>query len=222
MSPTAEEDGGVIAAVTLYENDFEGATNEEPERREGLPNFIHALPGRLNDYFGPPAVPKIGPPKFFNENINLETVFVTNSISLDNGQPYQDPTGTGGDFAIGFQNIFDDDQMAISIDLGGRCGVEVSFDATPLYFINWTGIRRPYADAAFTVSVLDDPNAVAALDGALLDSDTGFCPRGSDQITFNWTRHTLTLDASGSTNGIVSIRFGVTSGNYAVLDNIVI
>jgi hypothetical protein len=90
-------------------------------------------------------------------------------------------------------------------------------------FTDTFGIGMP----AFLLLLYDSPGGVFSLASlgsfALLDTVmiTGNSPAVSP-FDFNWSDHVVALNASGSSDGNVSIVFDLTAGGYAAFDNIVI
>jgi hypothetical protein len=70
------------------------------------------------------------------------------------------------------------------------------------------------------VSLLDSPGGVFAFNQTVLDSDTITGTAAPDQWTFDWTTGVVALDASGSTDGTVSIVFDLLQSGYGAFDNL--
>jgi hypothetical protein len=70
------------------------------------------------------------------------------------------------------------------------------------------------------VSLLDSPGGVFSFADPVLDSGTITGEMAADQWTFNWTAGVVSLDASGATDGNVSILFDLTQSGYGALDDL--
>ena len=77
------------------------------------------------------------------------------------------------------------------------------------------------ADAVLTINLIDDPTATVPVTGTVLDTASISAPKSGDEITFQWTRQTVILDALGS-DGQIAVNFDGTAGNYIVFDNLLI
>jgi hypothetical protein len=79
--------------------------------------------------------------------------------------------------------------------------------------------------ASFDVLLFDNPTGSASLsgNGTVLASERITAPPSSARNVFNWSEHTLALDASGSTNGNVTVRIDLVASaansRYAGMDN---
>eukprot|EP00977_Amphora_coffeiformis_P009220 scaffold2102_cov161-Amphora_coffeaeformis.AAC.4 len=88
-----------------------------------------------------------------------------------------------------------DDLLALGFDLQGRQFIEISIDVSPIgLFSTNSGLVWPNVNS--TLRMRSNPWSV------------------------NWTRHTLLLDGSESTNGRVSIMWDFVDAGYALLDNL--
>lgn len=198
LSPTLAH----AQSVVLYTNDFE-APNVPIEINCG-----NSLDNRGIDFL-------YGEPGFvYNQQNTVEAVVLADSSGL-----YADPQGNGGAHSLGMLATTQNDKLGLAFDSQGRAFVNVGLD---LSSIDVSGCGGPFGVAApmMQISLLDSPGGVFAFDQTVLDSDTITGTTAPDQWTFDWTSGVVVLDASGSTDGNVSIVFDLLEGGYAAFDNL--
>ena len=77
----------------------------------------------------------------------------------------------------------------------------------------------PGAVPTFEFTLFDNPSGATGLgSGAILDSLLA-SGTASARDVFDWTNVLLALDATGNTNGNVTLRIDLLNGGYAALDN---
>lgn len=189
-------------SVVLYTNDFES------------PNVPVAIDcGNSLDTRGIEFL--YGAPGFTYNQVNtVEAV-----VHADTQGLYDDPEGNGGSISIGMLASFQDDKLALTFDRQGRSFVNVGLD---LSSIDVAGCGGPFGVAApvMRVSLLDSPGGVFSFDQTVLDTDTVTGAAAPDQWTFHWSYGVVSLDASGATDGNVSVLFDLLESPYAVFDNL--
>jgi hypothetical protein len=189
-------------SVVLYTNDFE------------TPNVPIAIDcGNSLDTRGIDFL--YGAPGFvFNQQFTVEAV-----VHADNAALYSDPQGNGGAFSLGMLSAFQDDKLALTFDSLGRNFVNVGLD---LSSIDVSACGGPFGVAVpvMQISLLDSPGGVFAFGQTVLDTGMVTGTAAPDQWTFDWTTGVVSLDASGATDGQVSILFDLTQSGYAAFDNL--
>jgi hypothetical protein len=189
-------------SVVLYTNDFE---------TPNVPIVIDC--GNSLDTRGIEFL--YGAPGFvFNQQNTVEAV-----VHADNSASYSDPQGNGGAYSLGMLSAFQDDKLALTFDSQGRNFVNVGLD---LSSIDVNGCGGPFGVAVpvMQISLLDSPGGVFAFGQTVLDTGMITGTAAPDAWTFDWTTGVVSLDASGATDGQVSILFDLTQSGYAAFDNL--
>ncbi|KAA3623922.1 MAG: HYR domain-containing protein, partial [Bacteroidetes bacterium] len=194
-------------AVTLYDNDF----NTPNIAVIDLPGGYEDLSSQsVNDLFGPG----------WQQIYTVETILINGPVNR-----YTDPTGQGGDYAIGMLTSAQNDKVSLTFDVQGKDYLNVKFDLSAIdLFVNGNqqfGVATPI----MRVSLYDSPagNFNISSPGTLLDQKdlTGTAP-GPHPSIFNWITVVAGMDASGSADGNVSIVFDLIQSGYASFDNLII
>lgn len=196
------------AATVLYDQDFEspvGFVNDG-----GDVNIFRTV----NDLYG-------GQPAgfAFGQANTVETLLVTGTQAFGTG--YSDPSGTGGNYALGMLSGVQNDLLGLSFDIGALQFLNFRLDISSIDLSVFGGpfVLLDGLAPVFEFSLYDNPTGVVGLGGgALLDSAqaTG---TASARSVFDWTSVALGLDATGNTNGNVTLRIDLLSGGYASMDN---
>jgi hypothetical protein len=189
-------------SVVLYTNDFE-SPNVPIEVSCG-----NSLDTRTIDFL-------YGAPGFVFHQINT-----VEAVSLDDpGGLYSNPSGQGGAYALGMLSTAQDDMLALTFDAQGRAFVNVGLD---LSSIDVSGCGGPFGVDVpiMKVSLLDSPGGTFDFNQTVLGSDTITGVAAPDQWTFAWTTGIVSLDATGATDGHVSIVFDLLQSGYAAFDNL--
>ncbi len=191
--------------IVLYDNDFE-TPNQPIVRNCGF--ALDQTP--INTLFGTPQ-------GLFQQTFTVEAVLVTDASGT-----YSDPSGTGGNYAIGMLASTQDDRLGLTFDLQGRKFLNVSLDISSID-VNGCGGPFGVADPIYRLTLYDDPGGSGGLGtGTLLDQQEITGPQGADQWTFNWTHHVVALDGSAATSGTVRLEWDLTQSGYAAFDNLII
>lgn len=188
--------------ITLYENDFEKPNVPVSVTCGNSLDQDHGI----NDTYGTADYS-------FIEKYTVETVVLHDPAHKYSGQ------GTkNGDYAIGMLGVKQDDRLAFRFDLQGQKFVNVAMDVSS---IDVDGCGGPFGveTPRFSVSIID-ANGELDWDETKLDEKTLEGEASPDAWTFHWTRGTVALDASKSTDGSVILVFDLLSDGYAVLDNL--
>jgi hypothetical protein len=76
---------------------------------------------------------------------------------------------------------------------------------------------------SFRLSLFDNPSGATGLGaGTLLSSADINGISSPNKAIFDWTNHIVALDATGNTNGNVTVRIDLLTSGYASMDNFVI
>jgi hypothetical protein len=213
MAFTALGAGGAGAApILLFEQDFEspsGILIGNACCTDISQQFVNTLFGTA-----------------FQQAFTVETIAIHGPSGL-----YSDPGGEGGNYALGLLSSVQNDMLSLTFDTMGLMFLNMGWTISPIAadqprdppFTDSFGTTTP----TFALSLYDSPGGVFNLASlgsfTLLDtaSVTGNAA-AANPFAFNWSSHIVALDASGSTDGNVSIVFDLTAGGYAGFDNIVI
>lgn len=204
------------AATLLYQQDFE---NPASFRNDGVDTNIYKT---VNDNYGNQPVGFQ-----FAQQYTVETLNVTGSDrgtgSAAWGTGWSDPSGTGGNFAVGMLSDGQNDLLGLSFDVGALPYFNVSMDVSSIDLSGWGGPFVPAGEApVFRFSLFDNPSGGASTgSGSLLDSYdfTGVASAGN---VFDWRKASFGLSTAGNTNGNVTFQIDMLSGGYGALDNFVL
>lgn len=195
--------------VTLYQNDFESPN---------VPTVLacgYALDTRtINTLYG-------GVAGNFSQINTVETVLINEPAAFGAPQEYSDPEGKGGNYSIGMLSTFQNDRLSLTFDGQGLPFINVGMDISS---IDVWGCGGPFGVAApsYQISLLDSPGGVFNWNNTLLDQVTITGEAAPDQWTFHWTNHVAALDASGSTDGNISVVWDLVQSGYGAFDNLII
>jgi len=195
--------------ITLYQNDFE---------TPNVPAVVacgYAIDTRtINTLYG-------GQGGDFAQINTVETVLINEPAAFGAPQEYSDPEGKGGNYAIGMLSSLQNDRLALTFDGQGLPFVNVGLDISSIDV--WgcggpVGVRAP----SYNIRLLDSPGGVFNWSDTVLDEVTIIGETAPDQWTFHWTNHVVALDASGSTDGNISIVWDLVQSGYGAFDNLII
>ncbi len=206
--------GGREAATAvggiLYQNDFES------------PNGFVDNTGRdvslqsVNSLYGQPGF-------LFQQIFTVETLEINGTAAFGGG--YQDPSGTGGNYAIGMLSHVQNDHLSLTFDAGTNAFLNFGIDVS---HIDLDGVGGPFGPEpgiapVFDFRLYDSPSGSFNISspGTLLDS-AQITGTSSARNTFDWTSHVLGLSTARSTDGNVSLVVDLVQGGYAAFDNLVV
>jgi len=158
-----------------------------------------------------------------------QQIFTVETL-LNNGPDnlYTDPTGQGGNYSLGILSTIQDDRLSLTFNVQNKNFLNVKMDLSAIdiigcapYTNNGVGTTTPIMRLRLYNSPGGSFNINAP--GTLLDQEdvTGLVP-GATPFTYNWKEVLAGLDASGSTDGNVTIMFDLIQGGYAAFDNLLI
>lgn len=195
------------ATVTLYDQDFENPAAFVNDGGDvNIRNPVNTLYGNQ-------------PPGFsFAQANTVETLLITGNQAFGHG--YSDPSGKGGNYALGMLSSVQNDLLGLSFNVGSNPFMNVRLDISSIDLSVFSGpFVTPGAVPTFEFTLYDNPGGLAGLGtGNILDTlqATG---TASAQDVFDWTEVSLPLDTTGNTNGNVTLRIDLLDGGYAALDN---
>lgn len=165
----------------------------------------------------------------FAQTNTVETLNITGSQrgggSAAFGNGWNDPTGRGGNFAIGMLSDVEDDRLGLAFNVGALPFFNTAIDLSAIDLSAWGAPFLPPGGSTpvFRFSLYDNPTGTSGIGGGLLlDSFefTGIASTARD--TFNWSRAIFGLSTAGNTNGNVIFQIDMLSGGYGALDNMVL
>jgi len=157
----------------------------------------------------------------FAQQWTVETLRVGGSQAWG-GAGFQDPQGRAGNYVVGMLSSANDDRLGLSFNIGAYKFFNFQLDVSSIDLDFWGGPFVPTGGLApaFRLSLYDNPTGVANVGTAtLLDSVDITGALSSAPNVFNWTNHIVGLDATGNTNGNVTVVIDELVGGYAALDN---
>ena len=203
------------ATVVLYDQDF-----ENPQNFNGTSDVDGQA---VNNNYGNQPVGFT-----FGNTFTVETINVTDSENPGNPRQFQGIGGyTGdlaqsGDFVIGMLSTAQNDLLGLTFDALTFDFLNVQIDLTNLDLDCCGG---PFHSGNFDTtpdfqfSLYEDAGGNGVGTGTLLDQ-TVFSPNASARNVIDFSTFTFGLDASGSTDGIVTLQIDLLSGGYAAFDNL--
>jgi MYXO-CTERM domain-containing protein len=203
------------ASVILYTQNFENP-NPGSFVNDGfdvnIRNPINAL------YGGQPAGFQ------FAQAFTVETLLVGGSQAWNNpSNPtggFQDPQGKAGRHVVSMLSLRESDLLGLSFNVGSFKFLNLQLDISSIDLNSWGG---PFFDGnapTFEFTLFDNPSSgVTTGSGTVLDSAQITGTIAANQWTFDWTNHIVALDATGNTNGNVTLRIDLLAGGYAAMDN---
>jgi hypothetical protein len=196
------------ATVVLYDQDFES------------PNGFVNDGGDVNIFRTVNQLYGNQPPGFtFAQNFTVETLLITGNQAFGTG--YSDPSGKGGNYALGLLSDVQNDLLGLSFNVGANRFLNVRLDISSIDLSVFSGPFVPVSGLApvFEFTLFDNPSGTTGLGGGTILDTLQATGTSSARTVFEWTEVVLPLDASGSTNGNVTLRIDLLSGGYAAMDN---
>ena len=161
------------------------------------------------------------PPGFtFTEQFTVDALLITGDRAFGTG--YSDPSGIGGNYAIGMLSDLQNDLLGLSFDVEDNDFLNVSLDISSIDLDSFGGPFLPPDGTVpvFEFTLFDNPTGTPGLGSGTVLSSLQATGTQSARNVFDWTDVLLALDASGSTNGNVILRIDLLSGGYAAFDNL--
>ena len=198
------------AATILYEQDFENPAAFVNDGGDvNLRNPVNTLYGNQPLGFT------------FAQTFTVETLLITGNQAF--GVGYSDPSGKGGNYTLGMQSRDQDDKLGLSFDIGNNDFLNISLDISSIDLSVFNGPFVPTgAEPVFKFTLFDNPSGGTGIGSGTVLSTLQATGTASEQTVFDWTKVLLPLDATGNTNGNVTLQIDLLSGGYAALDNFLI
>ena len=196
------------AASVLYNQNFESPTGFVNDG--GDVNIFRTV----NQLYGNQ------PPGFtFAQDFTVETLLITGTQAF--GAGYSDPSGIGGNYALGLLSNSQNDLLELSFNLNENRFLNFRLNISSIDLSVFGGPFVPISGAApvFEFTLFDNPSGAPGLGGGTVLDSLQATGTASVPSVFNWTEVLLPLDAEGSTNGNVTLRIDLLSGGYAAMDN---
>ena len=200
------------AATILYQQNFEnpvGFVNEGGDIN--ITRTVNQLYGNQ-------------PPGFlFAQPFTTETLLVGGNQAF--GVGYKDPQNVAGSYVVAMLSSAQNDLLALSFNVGTNQFLNFKLDISSIDLDRFGGPFVPAGGLApiFRISLYDNPGGGVGLgSGAPLSFVDITGTATAFKNIFDWTNHTVALDASGATNGNVILQIDELQGGYAAFDNFVI
>ena len=201
------------ASVTLYDQDFESPNNP--------PGFVNGFGSgykdlsqqQVNDLYG-------GQPAGFSfaQAFTVETALLTGTLAFGTG--YSDPSGIGGNYAIGMLSSTQNDLLGLSFNVGSFDFFNFTVDISSL---GLDGPGGPFTNAQsppeFQFTLYDNPTGTTGTGSGTILDQASLLGTASAIDTLDWTNGLFAFDSSAATNGNVTLQIDLLSGGYAVMDN---
>jgi hypothetical protein len=159
----------------------------------------------------------------FAQTNTVETLLVGGTQAWNTG--FLDPQARAGKYVVGMLSDRQNDLLGLSFNVGAYRFLNLQMDISSIDLDRWGGAFVPSGGLApiFRVSLYDNPGGGTGVGGGTLLSSVDVTGTLSAlKNTFDWSNHTVALDATGNTNGNVILQIDELVGGYAALDNFVI
>ncbi len=162
----------------------------------------------------------------FAQTFTSETLLIGGTQAF--GQGYKDPQGIAGNYALAQLSSVQNDILGLSFNVGSYDFLNFQLNISSIDLDRFGGPFVPYTSLGsavpeFRLSLHDNPGgAVGFGSPIILDYADITGVSALNRYTFNWTEHIVALDASGSTDGNVTLRIDLLAGGYAAMDNFLI
>lgn len=154
---------------------------------------------------------------------SFQNSFTVETLRIAGGTTFSDPSGTGGEYSLGMLSTAQNDLMSAVFDAQTFTFLNLNIDISAIDLDCCGGPFNPGANLVpkFEFRLYNAVGGVFNLfaPGALLDS-AQITGTASPRTTFEWTNHTVALNASGSVDGNVALVIDLLEGGYASFDNL--
>lgn len=195
------------ATLVLYDQNFENPSG-----------FVNDG-GDVNIYRSVNILYGNQPPGFtFAQRNSVETLLINGNRAFGTG--YSDPSGKGGNYALGMLSSRNDDLLGLSFNVGSNQFLNARLDISSIDLSVFQGpFVAPGAVPIFEFTLYDNPSGTTGLGSGTILDVLQASGTASPRTVFDWTEVLLPLNASGNTNGNVTLQIDLLSGGYAALDN---
>ena len=164
----------------------------------------------------------------FQQTFTVETLAINGPQNV-----YDDPSGIGGNYALGMLSAAQDDLLSLTFNTTGLPFINLGWDIAAVGIDQPSGLPSTptFLDfqnpSTFRVTLYNTPGGVFNINNlglfTALDAETvvGELPPAGG-LTFDWSHHVIGLSTAGATDGNVTLLIDLTVGGYAAFDNIVI
>lgn len=202
--------------LVLYDQDFERPS----AYKNSFYDFYKSRDGVNENYGDQPEGFR------FAQKFTVEVLNVTGSRRGDGtaalGTGWKDPSGKGGDFAIGMLSDDQDDRLGLSFNLSGRRFLNLSMDLSSIDVSRRGGFAVPGQAPVIRLTLHDNPGGRRGTKGSKILDRQEITGKSSARDTFDWTTHVVALDASNVTDGSVILEIDLRQGGYAAFDNLLV
>lgn len=202
--------------ITLYDQDF-----ENPAAFVNNGGDVNIFTTVNQNYGGQPAGFS------FAQTYTVETLNVSGSDrdggTAAFGTGWSDPSGKGGNFAIGMLSNVENDLLGLSFNVGSYSFFNVFVDISSIDLSTFGGpFVAEGAVPIFQFTLFDNPSGgVTTGSGTILDQ-FALTGTASARTVFDWTSGAFGLSTAGNTNGNVTLQIDLLQGGYAAFDNLVL
>ena len=199
------------AFITLYDQDF-----ESPNGFAVGSGYFDVSQQTVNDLYS-------GQPSGFSfaQTNTVETILLTGEDAFGTG--YTDVSGIGGNYALGMLSDVQDDKLGLSFNIGGFAFFNFSLDISSLGLDGNSANNGPFASPNlapnFKFTLFDNPGGALSTGGGAVLGTANLSGVASDVSVLDWTNGAFSFNASGSTDGNVTLQVDLFSGGYAAFDN---
>ncbi|NKB36428.1 MAG: hypothetical protein GKR93_04560 [Gammaproteobacteria bacterium] len=163
----------------------------------------------------------------YGNTFTVETINVTDSANPSDSQKsfasiggYQGDLAQSGNFVVGMLSHAQNDRLGLTFDVSGFDFLNVQIDVTSLE-LDCCGAPFVTGAPTFRFSLFEDAGSNGIGSGSLLDS-FDLAGTASAGHILDFTTGTFGLDASNSSDGLVTLQIDLLSGGYAAFDNLII
>ncbi len=205
QAPTFQDN----STIALYNQNF-----ENPLITPALSTYCDLSGTDVNSLYGPG----------WQQVNSVETILINGANNR-----YNDPTSQGGNYSIGMLSTAQNDLASLTFDTQGKSFLNVQLDLSAIDLSNISNCSSTTGDFGVSTPTLqlrlyNSPGGSFNINspGTLLATAnmTGNAPAGS--FTFNWATLSASLNATGSTDGKVTVVFDLIASGYASFDNLLI
>lgn len=196
--------GVAQSAVVLYQQDFENPNTPPGFVDDGRDLSVQPV----NALYG-------GQPSGFNflQANTVETLEINGGVVFGSG--YSDPSGRGGNYALGMLATVQDDLLGLTFDVGDFDFLNFSMTISSIDLDSRGG---PFVAAGTRPEFRFALHDGATLGGTVLDSVSAIGVASPREV-FAWTDVLGGLSTEGSSTGRVTLVIDLLAGGYAALDN---
>jgi hypothetical protein len=205
------------ATVVLYDQDFESPVGYNNDGGDV------SIFRNVNEHYG-------NQPTGFTyaQTFTVETLNVSGSARAGGaaafGTGWSDPSGIGGDYAIGMLSSRQNDLLGLSFNVGTLPFFNFRLDVSSIDLSTFGGpfvpLSGPDAIPTFRFTLFDNPSGTTTIGGGTILAQADFSGVASARDTFDWREATFGFSTAGNTNGNVTLQIDLLTGGYGAFDNL--